>query len=244
MAVVDRNGGIIEIEVKASAEEITRDFEKPKHGIYRRPPLASGFVPNRFLFAVPAALDVKAALSAVRKLDATGKYGVMAVSLPVRLKREPGEPFWFKLPGSGDVKILRRAGVLRDLRQDTPRFRRLIEMRLLEELVSLRHVAENFMPRTEADGDELGGDADVPEACETGGARKPAAGTAKPAGGTEQVPGGAGPAEAAGPLTTGTAVSADGGAGTEAGERKRGPRLVREGAGWRWEPSWPGRGGE
>ncbi|MDR1080613.1 MAG: hypothetical protein LBQ79_06560 [Deltaproteobacteria bacterium] len=161
VAVIGRDGELIEIEVSATLDELRRAFLKPKHGMYSRPPLGmAGFVPNRFLFAVPASVAASGALSAVRELDGSGKYGVLAVTLPTRLKRQPGEPFWFTGSGSGDVRTAKRPGVLSDRGLDTPHLRRLMEMRLLEELVSQRHMTENFR---------------LPEYASAGGARAPEA---------------------------------------------------------------------
>ncbi|MDR1038239.1 MAG: hypothetical protein LBT40_17220 [Deltaproteobacteria bacterium] len=144
MAVIDKNGLLIEVEVAVTPDEIRRDFLTGKHGIYRQPqPGMAGFVPNKFFYAVPVSFAVSGA-AVVKELDGSGKYGVMSLTLPEKLKRNPGEPLWFLEKGGGEVRIVKRAGVLNDLRLDTPQIRRCMEVRLLEELVSQRHMTENF----------------------------------------------------------------------------------------------------
>ncbi|MDR1040036.1 MAG: hypothetical protein LBR80_07700 [Deltaproteobacteria bacterium] len=142
VAVIDRDGRFVEVEVKVSLSDLKRDFEKPKHGANGYRGGKGRFVTDRFLFAVPDTMDIDKVLSLMDTLDPQGNYGVLAVTLP-----EPcaGEPLWFLDSGSGEVRVVRPPKSL-GAREPDPKLLWSIERRLMAELVNQRYMAESFLP--------------------------------------------------------------------------------------------------
>ncbi|MDR1314352.1 MAG: hypothetical protein LBQ12_11835 [Deltaproteobacteria bacterium] len=154
VAVLDADGRVIEIEVKTTLADLRRDFKKPKHFGYLRSGAKGAFAPDAFFFAVPDTMDLEKAVKAVGELDGSGKYGVMAVTLPLPAG-DGREPLWFSGSGAGAVRIVKPAGRLRERDGAGPELRPVIVRRLLAELVNQRYLTETFYPAL-ADGGSPG----------------------------------------------------------------------------------------